>query len=280
MRILIVLLLTFLCSVVLTQDANAYEFSYFDNLEKKIWTKEEMLNAKPIDLPMLPADEIEKLHGINVTKALEDLKEGILNTRECEQQSTFPYSATGKLFMAGGGSCSASYVGSGIVLTAGHCVSNGRGQYRTSFTFCPMHKDGSCPRGQFTGTRAVTHAQWHNGGSFARDTAFIKITGNPGQNLNLWINHNRASQVTAVGWPGNVGGGRRMICSTNPMQAGNRAHNPLSVQLRSTMTFGSSGGAWIGSSGVASVVSHGTPGTGIMFGPYFDDATQQMMRSI
>jgi V8-like Glu-specific endopeptidase len=32
--------------------------------------------------------------------------------------------------MAGGGSCSGSYIGGGLVLTAGHCVSNGRGQYR------------------------------------------------------------------------------------------------------------------------------------------------------
>jgi hypothetical protein len=46
------------------------------------------------------------------------------------------------------------------------------------------------------------------------------------------------------------------------------------------MTFGSSGGPWIASKGVASVVSHGTPGTGIMFGPYLDNATEQMRSQI
>jgi len=220
-----------------------------------------------------------KLHGVNVTHDLEDLKQGILNTRECENQGAFPFSSTGKLFM-GSGSCSASYIGNGLILTAGHCVSNGRGQYQRSFTFCPMHKDGQCPRGQFTGTKAVTFAQWHNGGSFARDVAFVRITGNPGQALSLHLNHARSGQVTAVGWPGNVGGGRRMICSTNPMEEGNRSHNPLSVRLRSAMTFGSSGGPWISSTGAASVVSHGTPGTGVMFGPYMDSAVEQLRSSI
>jgi hypothetical protein len=95
-----------------------------------------------------------------------------------------------------------------------------------------VHRDGACPRGQFTGTKAITHAQYHNGGNFARDVAFVRITGNPGQNLNLYINHGRNEVVTAVGWPGNVGGGRRMICSTNPMQEGNRAHNPVSIRLQ------------------------------------------------
>jgi len=32
--------------------------------------------------------------------------------------------------------------------------------------------------------------------------------------------------------------------------------------------------------GAGSVVSHGTPGTGVMFGPYFDTATQQMRGQI
>jgi len=119
--------LTIVISLCFAQDAKAYDFVYFDNLEKKIWTNEEMLAAKPIELPMLPIEEIEKIHGHNVTKAIEDLKVGILNTRECESQATFPYSATGKLFMAGGGSCSASYIGNGLIITAGHCVINEEG---------------------------------------------------------------------------------------------------------------------------------------------------------
>ncbi len=132
MKIIVIALIISFFGCLLAQDANAYDFVYFDNLEKKIWTKEEMLAAKPIDLPMLPREEVERIHGINLTQTIEDLKAGALNTRECEQQGTFPYSATGKLFMAGGGSCSASYVGNGLIITAGHCVSNGRGQYRVN----------------------------------------------------------------------------------------------------------------------------------------------------
>jgi len=271
------LLLVLLALFCLSQQElySPYDFSIFELEQRGEMTREEMLAAKPIPLPMVDYPEFR-----NVSKSMQDLVDNILQTVECPNYAANPQASAGKLFM-GGGSCSASYVGNGLVLTAGHCVSNGRGQYQPSFTFCPQHRDGQCPRGQFQGTRAVTHTEYHRGGSFARDVAFIRLNSNPSvPALNLHLNHGRNLNVVAIGWPGNVGGGRRMICSTGPMSAGNRAHNPLSVQIRSTMTFGSSGGPWVGPNGVCSVVSHGTPGTGIMFGPYFDAATDQLRRSI
>jgi hypothetical protein len=76
----IILLFVFI-SFIFAQDAKAYEFVYFENLEQKIWTKEEMLASKPIPLPMISAEEAMRLHGFNVTEDLADLKEGIMNTR-------------------------------------------------------------------------------------------------------------------------------------------------------------------------------------------------------
>jgi hypothetical protein len=82
MKFLLVAVLTLIFSFASAQDASAYDFVYFENLEKKIWTKEEMLAAKPIDLPMLPMEEIIKIHGVNVTKQIEDLKAGVLNVNK------------------------------------------------------------------------------------------------------------------------------------------------------------------------------------------------------
>jgi len=181
-----------------------------------------------------------------------------VNTRECEQSRSYPFSACGKVFM-GQGWCSGSHVGEGIIMLAGHCVSDGRGNFGRQFTFCPGYNSG-CPA-QFHAVRVITFREYHNGGDFAKDIAFLRVQGNPGQGLNIIANHNRAMMVDAVGYPNNIGGGQRMICTSNPMAEGNRQHKPVSVQLRSAMTQGSSGGPWIANrNGVASLVSHGMPG--------------------
>jgi len=267
------LVLTFLLLVVVVLAFAADQQPQFPVVQLKVFrdlTREEMLASKPIPMPMVNYPDLNETLGKELAPT---------NTRECATPNVFPFSAAGKLFIQGGGHCSASYVGNGLVLTAGHCVSNGRGRYHPGFTFCPSHTDGNCPRGQFQGTKAVTHNEYHNGGNLARDVAFIRIQGNPGQALEMLFNHGRTENVEALGYPQNIGGGRRMIQTTGQMAPGRRL-TPEAISLRSTMTFGSSGGPWITPRGVGSVVSHGTPGTGIMFGPYFDSATQQLRSSI
>lgn len=272
MKITIFVLALFCASSVIFAGVAAPQFVIFELNVTRDWTPEEILASQPIPLPMVEYEDI-----MNNKTLLEELKPA--NTRECETPNTFPFNAAGKILIEGSGYCSGSYVGNGLVLTAGHCVSNGGGFYHNSFTFCPSHKDGSCPRGQFHGTKAITHAEFHNNRNLARDVAFIRITGNPGQALDLLYNHGRTENVEALGYPMNIGWGKRMIQTTGKMVPG-RLLKPEVVSLRSGMTLGSSGGPWITPRGVGSLVSHGTPGSGLMFGPYFDDAIKEMRNAI
>lgn len=272
MKISILLLALFCAFSVIFADVTALQFVVFELNVTRDWTPEEILDSQPIPLPMVEYTDL-----MNNKSFIEELEPA--NTRECQTPNTFPFNAAGKILIQGSGYCSGSYVGNGLVLTAGHCVSNGRGRYHTAFTFCPSHKDGSCPRGQFHATKAITHAEYHNKGNLARDVAFIRITGNPGQALDMLYNHGRTDNVEALGYPQNIGRGQRMIQTTGKMAPGRRL-NPEVISLRSTMTQGSSGGPWITPRGIGSVVSHGTPGTGVIFGPYFDDAIKQMRNAI
>jgi len=211
-------------------------------------------------------------------------------TRECPTPGTFPFATVGKLFFSTGGgqaSCTASSVGGDIVLTAGHCVSNARGGFYSNIQFCPQFRDGQCPRGRFTGSRVVVHARYHNGGAFERDVAFVKMSAGLHSavgSIGLLTGVGRDQQCEAMGYPGNVGGGNRMIQSSGRQSMGHTNRNPPTVKFPSRMTYGSSGGPWIvvGRNEANSNVSYGNPqqDPNNFYGPYYDGEIQALRNTI
>jgi len=218
-----------------------------------------------------------------------------VDTRECQTPGVYPFSTAGRLFFTtprGSSSCSASSVGNDTILTAGHCVS-ASGRYYTNFIFCVQHRDGECPRGRFTGLKAITFARWHNGGDLARDVAFIKVSAGLERavgHVTVAVDLPRTQNCDALGFPGNIGGGRRMIQSTGRQSMGHTNRNPATVKFPSKMTYGSSGGPWIiqgtekknGSRRVNGNVSYGNPNTdpNNFYGPYFDKDVKALQNSI
>ena len=74
--------------------------------------------------------------------------------------------AMGKVFFTLGDAdymCSGTLVRSErgyVVLTAAHCVTNGRGRWAANWTFVPAYKDGAEPYGRYTARRFFVSPRW------------------------------------------------------------------------------------------------------------------------
>jgi V8-like Glu-specific endopeptidase len=90
--------------------------------------------------------------------------------------------AVGKIFFTLGATdytCSGTLVRSRrgyVVLTAAHCVTNGRGQWAVDWTFVPGYADGAEPYGQYTARRFFVSPRWQGpAGSERYDVAFVQV---------------------------------------------------------------------------------------------------------
>jgi V8-like Glu-specific endopeptidase len=91
--------------------------------------------------------------------------------------------AVGKIFFTLGGTnytCSGTLVPSEhgyVVLTAAHCVTNGRGLWATDWTFAPGYHDGAETYGQYDARRFFVSPRWRGPASSERyDVAFVQVT--------------------------------------------------------------------------------------------------------
>lgn len=236
----------------------------------------------------------------------------------------YPYKTVGRIFFttASGtnSSCSGSSIGGRAVLTAGHCVSDGSGNWHSNWIFRPAYRDAGTITSILTWTAVQrwTYASWHNKGSFCRDVGFL-ITKNK--------NSGRLKLSQKVGWLGwvanfdskhmhwNIFGYPAEKSRTNPQifykgkrmfesQASfarwtaswwDQTCKPLPQCAGSLHTGGSSGGPWIyrfdptggtvglGGNFANSVTStYYLPGrvSGAMCGPYFDTSVANFIKQM
>jgi V8-like Glu-specific endopeptidase len=185
----------------------------------------------------------------------------------------------------GNASCSASTVNSGkkrLVVSAGHCV-YGYGRWFTNWQFVPRYRNGARPFGTWVARQLTTRTAWVNSSSQDEDMSIAIMNSNgAGQNIvnvvggnGLRWNYGYSVNVTALGYPSNLGGGE----SQYYCQSGTWWAHGQSIRMWCNMTYGSSGGPWLqeyndqnGLGFINSVVSHGdSPGNGQFDGPYFDN---------
>jgi len=195
--------------------------------------------------------------------------------------------ATGRVFLTMGGrdfTCTASVVPSDngdTVVTAGHCLKDGTGDWASKWVFVPGYDDGEAPYGRFAARELLVTSQWSRRADDSHDFGAAVLEAREGRHVRQATGAQRiaftgkgAGTVHAFGYPSRspYDGRHLYYCSgpTRPDDGGTTAHG-----MACDMTEGSSGGPWLsgfdpstGTGTVVSVVSFKYAGRdGVQYGP-------------
>jgi hypothetical protein len=155
--------------------------------------------------------------------------------------------------------CSATVVNRNTVLTAGHCVSDGAGNFSTNMLFCPSYNEnGVNPvSGCWAGGAITTTTDWHTASDFDRDYACVvtnptgTVVANNIGNATGWAgittNWPRNQQIFATGYPAASpfpGTNIVFAAAVEWYSQGSGGDAAVSKYIGSDMTGGSSGGSW------------------------------------
>jgi V8-like Glu-specific endopeptidase len=204
-----------------------------------------------------------------------------------------PLTAHGKVFFTDSGVnyvCSGTALTGDVIWTAGHCVNDGPGAFYTNFQFVPAYRDGAAPYGKFPATTLFTTSGWSATGQFGVDSgAAVPALNASGQTLSaavversITFSAPRNQSYSLYGYPAAKGfnGQRLRVCNT-AWSRDDTSATPATMGVSCDMTGGSSGGAWITSSGtVASNISYGYSSLkNVLFGPHLEAEAQALYNS-
>jgi V8-like Glu-specific endopeptidase len=181
----------------------------------------------------------------------------------------YPYRAVGKLFFtvpgAGPSECSGAVIGARLILTAGHCVHNGKSStgFYTNFEFVPAFRDGVAPWGRWPAVTVAVTTTWATGQGKvpnAADYAILEVQDLQGTDGNVYrigdvvgkfgvaIASLKINHVHMLGYPVAFDGGNKM----HQVSSASLKYDPKTntVAYGSDMTPGSSGGPWVQNFGV------------------------------
>ena len=305
-----------------------------------VWTSERMRNAKPYPMPTresVPAEVSEPAEPVGAPGlipggvpgqeySLQEVMDGMETlplgyaypppyTRYENFNSTkgpyngykaYPYLTVGVLFFKQNGidyRASASSIGNYAVWTAGHCVSDGAGNWSSDFLFIPAYKDGSPPvwwAKWDSWLNAHTTTAWHFYGDLCRDMAGVCFNKNAkGRKVSFigWLgfawNWPRDQHWHGIGYPAAApcDGNKQIICASSHSRDDDPCifDNPYTMGTGCDQTGGCSGGPWIknfsGQAGASNYLnghfSYYYPGyTHEIFSPYFDDLAHSLWNAL
>jgi hypothetical protein len=246
------------------------------------WTAERMRQAVPIERGSRPVPAAKPAKGGGTSAGV-------------SSEVPLPYPSTyGKVFFTSNSGvnyvCSGSAVVSAnesVVWTAGHCVNEGPGAFYKNFLFVPAYRDGVAPYGKFAGSTLLTTSGWQASGQWGVDVGAAVVGKNAsGQTLSqavaeapLVFDAPRNQAYRLYGYPAakKFSGQRMRVCETSWLMDDASA-TPAAMGASCDMTGGSSGGAWVTSTGaIASVVSYGYSSLrNVLFGPHLEAEAQSL----
>lgn len=208
---------------------------------------------------------------------------------------------TGRVFLTLAGVdfvCSAGTVRSrnkDVVVTAGHCVKDGAGEWAENWTFVPGYRaGGDRPYGSYTARRMFVAGPWSRKSDDSYDVGMVALNTSGGKHVaeavgaqEIAFNAARGGRLFGFGYPADppYDGEQLFYCSGAVRDDPNGTTRDQG--LRCGMTAGSSGGPWLAgfnpASGKGRVVSVSSfkysDDRDTMYGPYFGDAAQALFRT-
>ena len=173
-----------------------------------------------------------------------------------------------------------------VVWTAGHCVNDGgNNRFYTDWMFQPAY-NSPLKYEWFTASHLYTTSSWANNREFGTDVgaAVVQPQGDTvegtvgfGRTIRFNAAPKLGDAMDAYGYPaaGKYSGNTLYHCPYNIARFDN-SNNPPTIAIPCTMTGGSSGGAWLDTTGAQmSLNSYGYQSLkNTMFGPVFGSAAQ------
>ncbi|MEV0590839.1 trypsin-like serine peptidase [Nonomuraea cavernae] len=191
--------------------------------------------------------------------------------------------------------CSASTVRSAnrdVVVTAGHCVKDGTGQWADNWTFVPGYREGGGqPYGQFPARRMFVAAPWSRAADDSYDVGMVALATSEGRHVaevvgaqEISFDAPRGGRAFGFGYPADPPyNGEHLVYCAGPLR--DDPHGETHDQgLGCDMTAGSSGGPWLsgfdlgtGRGTVTSVSSFKySDDRRTMYGPYFSSSAKAL----
>jgi V8-like Glu-specific endopeptidase len=205
---------------------------------------------------------------------------------------------TGRVFMTLNGTdfvCSASTVRSAnrdVVVTAGHCVKDGAGQWAENWTFVPGYREGGQhPYGRYAARHMFVAAPWARSADDSYDVGMVALTTWSGRHVtdvagfqDISFNPPRGGRAFGFGYPADppYNGEHLIYCAG---RLGADPHGETRSQgLGCDMTAGSSGGPWLSrfdlATGKGTLTSLSSfkysDDQRTMYGPYFGEAVRAL----
>lgn len=232
-----------------------------ESTTEEYWTEERMQQAEPVEPPTVTEEELQRLLSEPETggapgqtiegapapegASSEDASAATGTPTKADVKSR-PFWNGGKFFFTKQDGknyyCSAEFVGSKrVVMTAGHCVTDGNGNWYKNFKFKRAYDNGG---GQSVGWDCMSvKTAYFNGGDNAYDYAFIYTNTDSGAG---WLGFKTGvpyTSWTSIGYPKAYSGGNYMYKVKGTKGS---VSTRVVEMLDNPMEGGSSGGAWIG----------------------------------
>ena len=177
--------------------------------------------------------------------------------RECHQRRAPRVGALFYSGLPGSHFCTASIVaspGRDLLITAAHCVNDGRGHDRGNIVFVPGYVDGVIPYGVWTPRQVIVDPRWAHGGDPDYDVGFVVLNPKNGRNIQdvlggYQIGFNAAAgRVQVTGYP---------AAASTAVTCGNWTTKQSARQLRFAcdgFPEGTSGSPWVAAGGIVGVI--------------------------
>lgn len=211
----------------------------------------------------------------------------------------YPYKAVGRVFFTASGfnfACSGSSIGTRSVLTAGHCVSDGAGNWHSNWVFIPNYRNTKpTTANMWTAEQLWSLTGWIVSGDFAYDIG-CAVTAKKGTrtlssrvgSLGVAWNQSTTQHWAMVSYPAvSPYDGKWLVQTDASLSRADTSFTPNTLGIGTAQTAGSSGGPWIigftpsltmGANnyvnGVTSYIYVGSPNE--VFSPYFGDGASNL----